>query len=223
MGQQTAPKSGLEKVMDRTDIALSIDGLVTSSVSGVEKRDADVVSVINGTTYNSKTNLTISPTSTAGGLFTLRYIKAPLLGFEFNYSYARYTQNYAFNIATTPNPPTAVGNAVGLSSIQTNVAEETLGYVAHLHKFLGVKPFLGAGGGTIRFKPTPNGGEGLNEQYRAVYYYNVGADDELVPHFGMRVAFRQLIYLAPDFGQNFLTITRRPITTEPTFGFYLRF
>jgi hypothetical protein len=39
----------------------------------------------------------------------------------------------------------------------------------------------------------------------------------------VRVAFRQLIYLAPDFGQNYLTIGRRAVTTEPTFGFFLRF
>ena len=95
--------------------------------------------------------------------------------------------------------------------------------MAHVHKFLGVEPFLGAGGGTLRFKPTPNGGEGLSEQYRAVYYYDAGAEKTLLPNFGVRVAFRQLIYLAPDFGQNYLTITRRAVTTEPTFGFFLRF
>jgi hypothetical protein len=39
----------------------------------------------------------------------------------------------------------------------------------------------------------------------------------------VRVGFRQLIYLAPDFQQNYLTITRRVRTSEPTFGFFLRF
>ena len=43
--------------------------------------------------------------------------------------------------------------------------------------FYGVQPYLGAGGGTIRFNPTPNGGEGLPFQYRAVYYYNFGVED----------------------------------------------
>jgi hypothetical protein len=37
------------------------------------------------------------------------------------------------------------------------------------------------------------------------------------------VGFRQLIYLAPDFQQNYLTITRRTVTSEPTIGFFLRF
>jgi len=39
----------------------------------------------------------------------------------------------------------------------------------------------------------------------------------------MRLGFRQLIYLAPDFQQNYLTITRRTTTSEPIIGFYLRF
>jgi hypothetical protein len=39
----------------------------------------------------------------------------------------------------------------------------------------------------------------------------------------MRVGFRQLIYLAPDFLQNYLTITRRTRTSEPTIGFFVRF
>jgi len=198
-GQETPPLTGFQKVMDRIDLAASVDGLITTTVSGTEKRDLLPESD--------------RPSSTAGALITLRYTKAPLLGFEFNYSYSRYTQNYS---STSP----ALSYLPG---VQNNVAEETLGYVAHLHPLFGVKPFLGAGGGTMRFKPTPNGGEGLSEQYRAVYYYDAGAEKTLLPNFGVRVAFRQLIYLAPDFGQNYLTITRRAVTTEPTFGFFLRF
>src|ERR1035441_2528782 len=86
------------------------------------------------------------------------------------------------------------------------------------HPF-GITPYLGAGGGTIRFKPTPYGGQGLPFQYRAAYYYQLGLEDNFPgSHFGMRLGFRQLIYLAPDFLQNYLTITRRTRTSEPTIG-----
>ena len=98
-------------------------------------------------------------------------------------------------------------------------------HVAHL-KFrpLGLTPFLGAGGGTIRFTPTPGGGEGLPQQYRATYYYTAGVEGNFPDsHFGMRLGFRQLVYLAPDFLQNYLTITRRTISTEPTIGLFVRF
>jgi hypothetical protein len=42
-------------------------------------------------------------------------------------------------------------------------------------------------------------------------------------HFGVRVGFRQLVYLTPDFLQNYLTIIRHVRTSEPTIGFYVRF
>jgi hypothetical protein len=100
----------------------------------------------------------------------------------------------------------------------------TLGYVAHTRKFYGIQPFLGVGGGTIKFTPTRGGGQGLPFQYRAVYYYAVGAEDNFPNSpFGVRIGFRQLVYLAPDFLQNYLTITRRVSTYEPTFGFFVRF
>ena len=155
-GQEKPPATPFQKVMDRVDVGVSIDGLITSGVSGVEKRDLLPESD--------------RASNTAGALVTIRYTKSPLLGFEFNYSYARYTQNYS---STSPQ-------LSYLPGVQNNVAEETLGYVAHLHEFFGVKPFLGAGGGTMRFKPTALGGEGLHEQYRAAYYYDAGAEKELL-------------------------------------------
>ena len=42
----------------------------------------------------------------------------------------------------------------------------------------------------------PVGGQGLPQQYRAAYYYTAGLEDNFPDsHFGMRVGFRQLIYL----------------------------
>ena len=101
----------------------------------------------------------------------------------------------------------------------------TFGYIAHPRsRPFGIQPYLGAGGGTIRFKPTTYGGQGLPQQYRAAYYYTLGVEDNFPgSHFGVRVGFRQLIYLAPDFLQNYLTITRRVRTSEPNFGFFVRF
>ena len=56
--------------------------------------------------------------------------------------------------------------------------------------------------------------------------YSFGVEDNFTgsaSHFGVRLGFRQLIYLAPDFQQNYLTITRRTRTGEPNFGFFVRF
>ena len=157
--------------------------------------------------------------STVGTLVNLRYIGKPMVGFEFNYDHSRFTEDTS-NYTSCPN---AACNYI-LGGAQTGANELTLGYVAHPHKLFGIPTYLGAGGGTLRFKPTPYGGQGLPQQYRAVYYYEGGLEDNFPDsHFGVRLGFRQLIYLAPDFGQNYLTITRRTLTSEPTIGFFVRF
>ena len=230
IGQEATPPTAFQKQMERIDFAVVASGEIGNSVSGIEKRDANVVSSSGGFTSTSSTMLTIKPSSTVGELFTIRYTRRPWVGFEFNFGNLRYTQDYKFVTTTSttpPTPPTVTTSNLNLlvGGAQAGVRELTLGYVAHLkyHPF-GITPYLGAGGGTIRFKPTPYGGQGLPYQYRAVYYYNFGLEDNFPgSHFGMRAGFRQLIYLEPDFLQNYLTITRRVRTSEPTIGFFVRF
>lgn len=205
---QDAPAvvSPLQKVLSRFDLAVVADGEISTKVSGIEQRDA--------TTSHSL--LTIKPSSTVGELATLRYTAKPWVGFEFNFGNLRYTQDYTF----VPPPSTTIltGGA------QSGVRELTLGYVAHPRKILGIQPYLGVGGGTIKFQPTRGGGQGLPYQYRAAYYYSLGLEDNFPNSpFGMRLGFRQVIYLAPDFLQNYLTITRRVRTSEPIVGFFVRF
>ena len=207
IGQDTAVITPLQKQMNRIDFAVSAAGEMGTTVSGVEQRDAP-------TTHSV---LSIKPSTTVGELITLRYTAKPWVGFEFNFGNHRFTQNYTFT------PPPAANLLVG--GAQAGTRELTLGYVAHLpYKPFGVQPFVGLGGGTIKFTPTRYGGQGLPYQYRAAYYYTVGLEDNFPgSHFGMRVGFRQLVYLAPDFLQNYLTITRRVRTSEPTIGFFVRF
>lgn len=203
----SASAQSTQRRLDRIDLAISAAGELTSSVSGVEDRDIN-------TTHSV---LTIKPSTTVGELLTLRYTARPYLGLEFNFGNARFTQNYTFN--PKPSPTILAGGA------QAAARELTFGYIAHPRsRPFGLQPFLGAGAGTIRFKPTTYGGQGLPQQYRAAYYYTVGVEGNFPDsHFGVRAGFRQLIYLAPDFLQNYLTITRRVRTSEPTIGFFVRF
>jgi hypothetical protein len=204
---QATPQTAGQKQLDRIDFAIGGAGEITNTVSGIEKRDANSTHSI----------LTIKPSSTVGELVTLRYTAKPYFGLEFNFGNARFTQNYTF----IPNP----SSSILAGGAQAGARELTFGYVAHPRaRPFGLQPFLGAGGGTIRFKPTTYGGQGLPQQYRAAYYYTLGVEDNFPgSHFGVRVGFRQLFYLAPDFLQNYLTIKQRVRTSEPNFGFFVRF
>jgi hypothetical protein len=211
IGQDTpdtpAPLTPIQKQLARIDLAVSGAGNFGTTVSGIEQRDAS-------TTHSV---LTIKPSTTVGELATLRYTVKPYVGFEFNFSNLRYSEDYTF-------VPVPAQNLV-FAGAQTGAHELTLGYVAHLkYRPFGLTPFLGVGGGTIKFHPTPGGGLGLPFQYRATYYYTAGVEGTFPNSpFGMRLAFRQLVYLAPDFLQNYLTITRRTVASEPTIGFFVRF
>ena len=182
------------------------------------------IGVFNGTGSGTPTSgpvnqtVTLRTSNTVGVLLNLRYIKSPWLGFEGNYTYARYTENFNPLGAPPPGAPSAGGG------IQTNASEYTLGYVAHPPLVPVIHPFVSAGLGTIAFRPTPYGGQQLNTQARMAYYYSIGAEKSVLsPHFGIRAQFRQVFFLAPDFGQNYLTIKHHTSTFEPGIGFYLHF
>ncbi len=192
--QAQAPSSALGRQLERIDFAVSGIGVFNRPSSGTVMVNAQ------------PTTLTMTPGNTMGALITLRYIKSPLVGFEGNFSYARYTEKF---------------NTIG--GVQQNAREYTFGYVAHTPPLLGIHPFVSIGAGTTAFRPTPGGGLGLLEQARATYYYSVGAEKDVSPHFGVRGQFREAFFLAPDYGQNYLTIKKRTTTFEPGIGFFLRF
>ncbi len=193
------PVTALDRVLSHIDLGVGATGEITNKVTG--------------TNYLGQ-QLTQDPSSTIGALIQVRYTKSPLVGFEFNYNYARYTQNF-----TVPAPGVSPING----GAQNAATEYTVGYVVHTPKLMGLQPFVAGGGGSTAFRPTAKGGQGLPAQARATYYYDICIDDAILPHFGLRAQFRQAFFLAPDFGQNYLTILKRQISTEPSVGFYLRF
>jgi len=199
---QTTP---FGRQMARVDFGISGAGVFNKQVSGP---------ILPSGAANHNTIMTQYGSNTLGALGTIRYVAKPYVGFEFNYGFARYTENYS------PAP-----NGSSLFQIQTTHNEYTLGYVVTPpHTIFGVQPFISAGAGSIEFKPTAGGGEGAPKQARAAYYYNVGLQQEIgASHFGVRASFRQVFFLAPDYGQNYLTIKQHTISTEPTIGFFVRF
>ena len=200
-----AQSTALTNQLSRVDLSVDALAVINGSGSGVPPSGP----------VNQTVKLTTS--STVGVLVTARYTKSAWLGFEGNYSYARYTENFA---------PFGDPNTGGLDKggIQTNASEYTLGYVAHIPTHYSFQPFVSAGAGTIAFRPTNLGGQQLNTQARMAYYYSIGAEKSVLsPHFGLRAQLRQVFFKAPDFGQNYLTINHRTSSLEPGFGFYLRF
>ena len=198
--QTATPPTLLDRQLAKLDFGVSGIGQFSRSVSGP---------VIPTGAPDYPTVVTETASNTLGALINIRYTAKPYLGVEFNYTYARYTEN--FNVSP--------------GQIQTRAGEYSFGYlVTPPHPIFGLQPFASVGWGTTEFKPTPHGGQGAPTQYRATYYYSVGLQKELgTSHFGVRAAFRQAYFYAPDFLLNYLTIKQHTLATEPYAGFYVRF
>jgi hypothetical protein len=204
VAQATSSNPTLDKHLSRLDLAINGMGVFTKDVTGTNYL---------GTSFTQHTG------STLGALITVRYTISPYLGFEGNYTYSRYTQSFR-----QPGVTTGTGDVYILGGVQNNVSEYSLGYVAHPpHQILGASPFLAVGAGSTAFRPTKGGGQSLNSQARATYYYAAGLEKEISPHFGVRAQFRQAFFKAPDFGQNYLTIQKQTWSIEPGFGFVIHF
>ncbi len=204
--QDVKPITPLQKQLDRIDFAISGVGEFTPNS--------------NGNNYLLQ-SIQLVPSNTLGYMVSLRYIRKPLLGFEFNYGYARYSQNFTLSKSSTTTTPGA------FYGVQSNAKEFTGAYVVHTPKtYFGVTPFAAVGAGAIHFQPTIGGGYGLPQQYRAAYFYSVGAEEILLyDHFGVRAQFRQVFHNPPDYLTNYLHMTNQShtVTTEPSFGVFARF
>ncbi len=222
-----APMTPFEKQIHKFDLAVTGVGIYNSTVTGPVLRTGasnycDYVPISSqnptGAIGCGAQNITQYGSNTFGALISLRYVAKPYVGFELNYGYARFTENYT-------GPGTVDIFPAGYFQIQTKATEYTLGYVATPpHKIFGFQPYVGAGVGTTAFKPTPHGGQGAPEQARMTYYYSLGLQQEyLNGHFGLRAGFRQTFLLDPDFSENYLTIKKLASTYEPQAGFYLRY
>jgi hypothetical protein len=209
--QTEAPPTPLEKQLEKLDLSVSGIGVYNNKVSGT------VVTDLGAT--NEGEALTQFGSNTLGALATIHYPAKPYFGLELNYSFARYTENFEGPAITSFLP-----SGITKFQVQTKVNEYTFGYlITPPYTIFGLHPFASAGFGPQGFKPTPGGGQEEPEKARATYYYSLGFSKEVSPHFGLRAGFRELFFLDPDFGQNYLTILKHSTTLEPFAGFYLRY
>ena len=91
---QATPLTPLDKQLSRLDLAVSGMGSITKSTTGPQVTPPS-------------TTITDDPSNTVGALVTLRYIKSPLVGLEFNYTYARFNQNFGYFVQNPGEKPLA--------------------------------------------------------------------------------------------------------------------
>jgi hypothetical protein len=215
--QTTPPPTTLQRQLRKFEFSFQGAGIYNSNVTG------NVISGFGAT--DQGLSLTEHPSNTFGMVMSIDFPATPYFGVQFNYGYSRYDENFegpavanfdaTQNIGATPTTDYPV---------QTDVEEYTLGYLVEIpYTIDGLQPIFSAGFGPMAFKPTPLGGEEQQEKARMTYYYSMSFQKDFSHKFGVDFGFRQLFFLAPDFGQNYFLILKHTTTYEPTAGFYFRY
>lgn len=151
--------------------------------------------------------ITQSPSSSAGVMLGIRKYDHPWRGYEVTYSFNHANQDYS---GTT------------LSSVAADAHSVTADYVVSFpFPAIGLRPFALGGGGLVFF--APQGSAPGTTEVSGVFSYGAGVDLRLVPHLGLRVQYRGLVYRAPDFGEAFLSTDSFTHTAQPMAGLYLQF
>jgi len=155
-----------------------------------------------------------SPSNSAGGLFELRHISNPLVGWEATYSYNRANQAYKC-LSGASCVPTST------AAVKANAHEVTGDWVVSVH-VSNLRPFALAGVGALFNEPV-SGQTNSTSSNQAVFVYGAGLDWGLLPHLGLRGQYRGNLYKAPDVTKAFSSTNAFTHTAEPMIGAYFSF
>jgi len=150
-----------------------------------------------------------------GGLSTLHVGLKPYLGFNVNFSYSQFKQDFSFYGGTIDR-----GTATGygdVGSLNTRMYEFTASYVFEGPRIKRFRTFGQFGGGGLLFQPIS--ADFAKEESRPAMLFGAGTEFPISPHFSIRAEYRGLLYKGPKYQtsasgsypqQRLLTLTSLP-------------
>jgi opacity protein-like surface antigen len=202
-------------------LGLATSFLFAALTSIAARAQTDVALSLYGT-FSSTTTYQIglehqTSVDAAGGLFELRHISNPFVGYEVTYSLNRDNQVYAYT-GTTP-----VGSLPGIHpvAVSANAHEITGDWLFSLPAGK-LRPFALVGVGLLLTEPV-SGQSQATSSNEPVYVYGGGLDWKLVPHFGLRLQYRGNLYKAPNITAAYGFNGSLMHTAEPMIGAYFKF
>ncbi len=161
------------------------------------------------------------PTNSLGGMFEIRHIQNPFVGYELSYSY------HPSNVTIGPAPAPSCGLSCNTPAQSIPDKISTVGLNWIVSKRFGVlRPFAAGGLGFYINEPSyslpvgePNilaNHNAVNDVVRMAWLYGGGVDVSLTQHFGIRGQYRAMVYKAPNLSylfpaQGVFTQTRMPM------------
>lgn len=179
---------------------------------------ASVYGAFSGTTTGN--GVAQSPANSAGGMFELRHIANPILGFEATYSFNRANQTYRSG-PPYPACPVNTCTTVGPVTVPADAHEITADWVPSLH-IANLRPFGVLGVGLLLDVPSGTT-SGTSTTTKPVYVYGAGLDWGVLPHLGLRFQYRGNLYKSPNLTALYTSTGTFTHTAEPMIGAYFRF
>lgn len=159
-----------------------------------------------------------SANGTPGVLFSYRYFFNAHHGFEMDYGYRRYDQQFTGLGSSAP----FTGNIV----VPADTHEGSISYVFRFASGHRLKPFVNAGVGALVFAPTSLAGNairGTSTLATGDFIYGGGADMALSSRMNLRFGYRGHFFESPDLGLSTLYTGSRTHMAEPFMGLSFRF
>ena len=200
-----------------------VGGAATSALAGqtqkpaprkyVAETDASVSFLRTFTGPTSGHNTAQTPSNAVGGMFELRHIQSPWIGYEVAYGVSPGDQHYApqpgncgFLCGTQPVTWSAMAHQVSIDWIPS-------------FKYGNIDPFGVGGVGFYIDSPSAALGN-LQIVVRPMFVYGAGFDWNFLPHAGLRIQYRGNLYKAPNLDNNYNATGAYTQTGEPMVGVY---
>lgn len=157
------------------------------------------------------------PTDSGGEIAEVRYVRSPLFGVGMSYSYNRANQTFE------PNGTNCQYTCQNPTTVLTGKASEiALNWVPSLKVGKNLRPFAIGGVGFFITSPGNSTYE-VDTIVRPVFVLGGGVDWTVLPHFGLRLQYRDNLYKAPNLSALYPATGAFTSSSEPTGGLFFRF
>jgi opacity protein-like surface antigen len=182
-------------------------------------------------TFGTATTEQSQGTSPSPGVFgTFHQQLKPLLGYNVNFGYTRFSEDYSHGQQFVPTATSTfpASSSFTQGSIGTSMYELTVAYVFDGPRTKRFNTFGQFGGGGLFFLPSQNT-LSAKDQTRPAMVFGVGANYNLTHHLDFRAEYRGLFYKSPDFtlppynGFNFPMARLFTVTSTPAVSLVYRF
>ncbi len=171
--------------------------------------------VFSKTSSASLGNTTLKPTASGAILASFRYRFNRMHGIQVNLGHTSNSQVFSV-------PPDTF-------RVKAGITEFSVAYVLSPFHTQRIDPFVLGGAGSLRFSPGNQYIDGFLSPFGATsqtalaFLYGGGADYRLWRVFGLRLQYRGLIYIAPDFRAAALFTGAKGHMAEPSAGIVIKF